>query len=161
MNTIYRLSFVFIYPLHEMDWVPAVGLPVVLTRQGWSGFLGLGTFSAKTGTVLDKQGSLAILNFRVPDFVLGTRERTQNKSQSLLSRISQARIQFSPNFPKISLTAKIDLVLLSVVYVKKKNRYVQVFSFSKYTPLPCRNYIQILVAKSNNFKIVKNCHFLM
>ena len=56
----------------------------------------------------------------MPDFVLGTRERTHNKSQSLLSRISQARIQFSPNFPKICLTAKIDLVLLSVVYVKKK-----------------------------------------
>ena len=134
MNTIYRLSFVFIYPLHEMDWVPAVGLPVVLTRQRWSGFLGLGTFSAKTGTVLDKQGSLAILNFSVPDFVLGTRERTQNKSQSLLSRISQARIQFSPNFPKISLTAKIDLVLLSVVYVKKKIDMSRFFPFQSIPP---------------------------
>ena len=120
MSTIYRLSFVFIYPLHEVDGVPTLGLPIVLTHQRWSGFLGLRTFDAKTRTALDKQGSLAILNFGVPDFLLGTRERTQNKSQSLLSRISQARIQFSPNFPKISLTAKIDLVLFSVVYVKKK-----------------------------------------
>lgn len=61
MNTIYRLSFVFIYPLHEMDWVPAVGLPVVLTRQRWSGFLGLGTFSAKTGTVPGKPEELVTL----------------------------------------------------------------------------------------------------
>lgn len=126
----------------------------MLTHQRWSGFLGLGTFSAKAGTVLDKHRSLAILNFSVPDFVLGTRERAQNKSQSLLSRISQARIQFSPNFPKISLTAKIDLVLLSVVYVKKK---IDMSRFFPFQSIPTY-HVGIIF---RNFKIVKNCHFLM
>lgn len=92
----------FIYSFLEIEWVPAVGWPVVPTCLRWRSFLGLGTFGVKTGTILGKQESLATLHFSVPHFVLGTRKGTQNKVQTLLSRISQARIQFSPNFLEIS-----------------------------------------------------------